>query len=206
VEVPLFTTIHFAIEIGRGSKMSKDHTRYSRLLHDVKSWNVKWILFGSARTEWGHRVEEPEKVPDRSSPGSHTRGVLEPPGWTALSPLWRRAGAPMCSPAMPRSPISRLLSDWAGGRQPAPGTSSQDRSGLPVPRRSATRKVGRLSMGTDSSYSGLPAGSRSAASRRPACLSQSTLLGLQDSAHDPQGPVILLVDPGPFATEPPFAS
>ncbi len=26
MEVPLFTTIQFAIEIGRGSKMLKDHT------------------------------------------------------------------------------------------------------------------------------------------------------------------------------------
>jgi hypothetical protein len=30
VEVTLLTTIQFAIEIGRGPKMTKDHTRYSR--------------------------------------------------------------------------------------------------------------------------------------------------------------------------------
>ncbi len=29
VQVPLFTIIQFAIEIGRGSKITKDHTRYS---------------------------------------------------------------------------------------------------------------------------------------------------------------------------------
>ncbi len=45
--VPLFSTIQFAIEIGHGSKMSKDHTRYSRWFDDVKSWNVKWICYNT---------------------------------------------------------------------------------------------------------------------------------------------------------------
>jgi hypothetical protein len=43
----LLTTIQFAIEIGRGSKMSKDHSQYSRWLDDVKSWNVKWICYNT---------------------------------------------------------------------------------------------------------------------------------------------------------------
>jgi hypothetical protein len=43
----LLATIQFAIEIGRGSKMSKDHSQYSRWLDDVKSWNVKWICYNT---------------------------------------------------------------------------------------------------------------------------------------------------------------
>jgi hypothetical protein len=117
-------------------------------------------VFILSRRQESTRAEEPEKVRDRSYPESLTSDMLELLGCTALLPLWKRAGTPMCSPAMPRSPFSWLLSDRAGRRQPAPGALSQDRSGLPVPRMLATRKVGRLSIGTDSLNSSLPAGSR----------------------------------------------
>jgi hypothetical protein len=129
---------------------------------------------------------------------------------TLLPLAKRRAGAaPMCRPAKPRSPISWLLSDWAGRTSPDPGVSSQDCSGLPAPRMSATRRVGRLSMGMDSPYSGPSAGSWPArnpsrtlhlitvamAGCWPAGLSRLTLMSLQNPAYDPHGLMILLVDP-----------
>ncbi len=56
-------------------------------------------------------------------------------------------------PAMTRSPIPRPLSAMAGRDHPAPGVLSQDRSCRSAARTSATSKMGRLSMGTESSYS-----------------------------------------------------
>jgi hypothetical protein len=109
---------------------------------------------------------------------------------------------------MPGSLISHLLSDWTGRTSPDPGTSSQDCSGLSAPRMSATRRVGRLSMETDP-RTPAPGQARgrpgtcpgthliavAMAGCWPAGLSWSAFVSLQNTAHDPHGPMILLVDP-----------
>jgi hypothetical protein len=105
----------------------------------------------SARAE-STLAEEPEYVRG-SSPEPPPSGVLAPAGRSALPPLWRRAGAPMFSPAMTRSPIPQPVSATLGRHHPGIGALSQDRSCCSAARISVTGKVGRLSMGVESSYS-----------------------------------------------------
>jgi len=135
-----------------------------------------------------------------SSPESPPRGVLAPAGGSALPPLWRRVGAPMFSPAMPRSPIPRPLSATLGWPH-LPGTAalSQDRSCLSAAKISVTGRVGRRSMGMESSYSDaevvpmlLLLSVTTSGRRTPFLLPPSVCL--QKSLHDPRGPLILTVD------------
>jgi hypothetical protein len=109
-------------------------------------------VFISSHRRKSTLAEEPEYVRG-SSPELPSSGVLAPAGRSTLLPPWRRAGAPMFRPAMPRSPIPRPLSAMAGWDHPAPGALSQDRSYRSAAKISVTVKVGHLSMGTESSYS-----------------------------------------------------
>ncbi len=60
---------------------------------------------------------------------------------------------PMFRPAMPRSPIPRPLSATLGRHHPGIDALFQDRSCRYAAKISVTGKVGRLSMGMESSYS-----------------------------------------------------